>query len=850
MNIKKIITVILLSCLSFTLFSQGGRGELLTGKVVDEQNNEPVPYAAVVVLDGGNTSVITGDDGEFSLNIRSFVPGKTKIKISSMGYKTEVQVLPREIKDIQIKLKNQPQQLKDVVVKKAKYRNKNNPAVELIKKVVANKDINRQQSIDYYQYEKYEKIMFALNNITPEFKKKKMFKHFQFVFDNTDTTKLDGKEILPLYLKENISDCYYQRDPKETKEIVKANKMVSVDKYVDNQGLAECLKYMYQDVDIYDNDVVFLTNSFLSPIASTAPTFYRFYILDTVKVGEDKCVKMFFGSRNKEDLLFQGYLYVMLDGSYAIRKIDLSVNKNINLNFVKSVKIAQEYQKTPTKGWIKSSEETSIDFGLTAKSRGLFGQRTVSYKKFNFDPPSDKKIFSGPGVVTLDSANTHNENYWDANRHEKLSKSEAGTYTVMDSIQKVPVFKHAMDILTLLLFGYKDCGYFEIGPVNTFYSYNPVEGVRLRFGGRTTPRFSKRLNFETYAAYGFKDDLPKYYLGATWSFTKKSIYEFPVKSLLVSYQNDTKIPGQDLQFVQEDNILLSIKRGVNDKLFYNKTIKIEHLNEFDNHFSYKVGYLFNRQTPGGSLYFNNDSADLSHTNTVDHLNISEFSLDLRYAPNEKFYQTKLYRVPIQTAQPVIELQCTLGSKLWGNDYNYQNLKFSITKSFYWSIFGITDVVWESGKIFGKVPYPLLDLPRANQTYSYQILSYNLMNFMEFVGDEYTSLNVDHCFYGLLFNKIPLFNRLKWREVMSCKVLYGDLSKNNNPEYNTSLYKLPTENDGTVITHPLGGTPYIEGSVGITNIFKFFRVDLVRRFTYLDYAHVSPWGIRARFRFDF
>ena len=479
----------------------------------------------------------------------------------------------------------------------------------------------------------------------------------------------------------------------------------------------------------------------------------------------------------------------------------------------------------------------------------FFGQRTVSYKDYKVNKIRGDSIYKGVDVIQNKDADERNAAFWDIHRHQPLSKSEKGVYTIIDSVKKVPAFKRTMDIMMLLISGYKDLGYFEIGPVNTFYSYNPIEGVRLRFGGRTTPKFSKKINFESYLAYGYTDKNYKYYLGTTYSLTDKTIYNFPVKSIKLSIQDETKIPGQDLQFVQEDNILLSIKRGENNKLLYNKTFKIEHLNEFDNHFSYALSYNYTRQSPGGNLFFNPVNYNSSVDNTP-YINISEVSATLRYAPHEQFYTGKLYRTPIANKYPIIQLQYTIGSKILHNDYNYHNLRVSISKRFYPSVLGYTDVIWEAGKIFGKVPYPLMTIHRANQTYSYQISSYNLMNFLEFVSDQYISLNIDHCFNGFIFNKVPLLKKLKLREVATFKALYGSVSDSNNPNKQTGLFKLPVDIDGNPTTYTLEKKPYIEASVGVSNIFKFFRVDLVKRLSYLEHQNVSSIGIRARFKFDF
>jgi hypothetical protein len=847
MNIKRIIPSILLLFVPLFAFPEPINLESFKGIVVDTQSNEPIAFASIYLSDYGYKTK-TNATGQFILKIPNFSLAKNKAKVSCVGYKPEVISLSRNVKEVTVKMNRETQDLKEVTVKKQKYQNKKNPAVELIEKVIANKKNNRKEALEYYENEKYEKVQFAINHITPDFQKKKVFKHFQFVFENIDSLKNNGVKILPVYLKEDISINYYQRSPRKVKEIVKAHKAVSFAGF-DNQGIEDNIKYLYQDINIYDNNISLLSNQFLSPIAGSAPAFYRYYILDTIQSGADKYVKMYFGARNKEDLLFQGYLYIMLDGTYAIRKIELSINKAINLNWISDVKIVQDFVKTESNNWMLSEDQISINFGLSKNSRGLFGQKIVSYSNYKFTPQRTDSIFKGHSVQVLDSAKRRSDDYWELHRHEKLSSSEAGTYVAMDSVQKVPVFRRAMNIASIILFGYEDLGLFEIGPVNTFYMYNPIEGVRLRFGGRTTNKFSRKINLETYAAYGFNDERFKYYLGATWSFTNRNLQEFPVKTLKMSIQNETQLPGQQMQFLMEDNFLLSIKRGVNDKIFYNKTFKIEHLNEFQNHFSYTLGYKYTDMEPGGNMYYNYTDFN-AHTNDVKSLNASEFYLNLRYAPHESFYQGKTFRIPNYSRFPIFELRYNVGSKAFGNDYNYQTLRFNIKKRFYLSVLGYSDVVWEAGKIFGKVPYPLLNIPQANQTYSYQIESYNMMNFLEFVTDQYTSLLIDHTFNGFFFNKIPLTKHLNIREMVTFKALYGNVTKTNDPAQQSGLFKLPVEADGTPLTYTLGKTPYIEGSVGVGNIFKVFRVDLVRRFTYLNNPNVSKYGIRMRFRLDF
>ena len=743
----------------------------IKGSVIDAENGEPLPYVTIVFT-GKKQAAIADNNGIFTISTLDTI---SSITVSYLGYATQrIKVMPGQHTHLDIKLKTDVQALNEVVIKpgKSKYKNRNNPAVELIDNVIRNRAKNKSESFNYLQYEKYEKTIFALSNVSEEFKRDKLFSKFQFVFENTDTTEIDGKEIVPMYIKETLSDYFYKK-PYSHKEIVKANKMVSLEGYVDNKGVSEYLKYFYQNIDVYNDNIMFVSNQFLSPIAGTAPLFYKYFILDTVIVNKVRCIHVAFVPRNKTDLLFQGTLYILPDSSFALRRLDMTINKAINLNWVKSVRIRQDFDNIENKGYMLLRDELDLDFGITKNSLGIYGERTVSYNNFILDKPIDEDIFSGQLYVIRDDADSKTNDYWKNQRHMPLEKSEQGIYTVVDSIKQIPAFQHAMTFMVLVFTSFYDTKYLEIGPYTAFASYNPIEGLRLRFGGRTSPTFSKKIELSSYLAYGFMDKQYKYDFEAAYSLTDKTIHDFPVKYLKVKTQYDTQIPGEELEGVTPDNIWLTFKRGVNDKMYYNQKILIENLNEFDNHFSYTLGYQYIRETPAGHLIFNNTDYS-SGINNPTHIEYSEPYLVLRYAPNEQFYQGKLYRSSIANGYPVFQLQANFGIKFLADDYSYQNIKFSLTKRFWFSVIGYTDIILEAGKIFGKVSFPLLDIHRANQTYSYDVSSYNLMNFLEFVSDQYTSLNIDHCFNGFIFNKIPIFKRLKFREVASLKVLYGSL----------------------------------------------------------------------------
>lgn len=847
---KKILHSIYVSLalfISLNSFSQVAQKTIISGKITDELTGDPLPFVSVIIK-GTTAGTISDAAGKFRFETTVLA---TELNFSFIGYQTETRTIVHWKENVfNIIMKLSSIKLEEVVVtyEKKSYKNKDNPAVELIQNVIDHKDVNRIEAFDYLEYKKYEKVQFAISNISDNFKQSNMFNKFGFVFDNLDTTKRIGNAVLPVFIKETLSTHYFRKEPEAKKEVILAEKTIDMEKYLNNRGAANYLNYLYQNINIYDNEILFLTNKFLSPIAGTAPAFYKYFIIDTLPVNNTTCIRLFFQPRNKSDFLFHGNLYITLDSTYAVRKIDMGINKDINIDWVQDLSITQDFVPSADKKWILSKDEISIDFGVIKNTTGLYGQRTISYKDYKINEPIAEKIFKGPELVERIDTSSYNSNYWEANRQVPLSKSEKQVYSTIDSLNQMPEFRRRMDIITMLTAGFLNLGKVEIGPVSSFYSYNSIEGSRFRFGGRTTTDFSKKITLESYLAYGTLDKEFKYNAGVTYSLTPRTIYQFPVKSIKLSYLKDVKIPGTELNLSQQDNFFLSFKRGISDKMFLNHTFKAEFLNEFENHFSYTPGYSFTKQAPYGNLEFTL-SDPLLVDNNVENINISEVYVNLRYAPNESFYQGKQYRTSFPNRHPIIQLRIAGGSNFIGNDYDYLRLQFNISRRYYVSILGYTDVSLEAGKVFGNVPYPLLFMHRANQTYAYLKNSYNLMNFLEFVSDQYASVSIDHSFNGFILNKVPVIKKLKLREIVTCKVLYGSLSNRNNPDTQTNVFLFPTDASGIPLTYTLTNQPYIEAGFGFSNILRIFRVDFIRRFSYLGNPNVDKNGFRVQFRLD-
>jgi hypothetical protein len=819
---------------------------IVRGVITDARTHETMP-AVTIAFDGSTVGASTDNAGKYHLNGNG---NYSRIKVTFIGYKTVIKnIAPGTAQTVDVVLAEDRQVLTEVVVKsgkKARYTNRNNPAVELIRKVIAHKDSNRLESFNYAEYQQYERIIFSLSDLSEKFKNKKSFKNYRFLFTEQDSTEIGGRIQLPIYMEENLSDNYFRKSPFAKKQVILAHKQVKYDEhFVDNDGLKAYFNRMYMDIDIYDNNIPLLANQLLSPIADGAPSFYKFFITDTIKDVSPQLIELSFTPRNRTDMLFQGKIYITMDGNYAVQRAVLSVNKNINLNFVRQMQITLAFEKTEGGKYRLSQSDLKADFGLNKnKGGGVYGERVVIMNNFLVNKPRTPETYSGPSQMIAFNADEKGDEFWKANRPDTLKPGQGNIYKNIDSLQNLASFKRAMNLITLFVAGYDNLGPFEVGPVNTFYSYDPVEGFRLRLGGRTTTTLSKRYYFETYGAYGFKDDKFKYFFSGTYSLNDKSIYSFPQEYLRASVQHDVRIPGQELQFVQEDNFLMSFKRGLDDIYTYNDIFRLDYVHEYLSHFSYKFELKALNQSPAGALYFQNIVND--KPNTVNDLQTTELSMELRYAPHEKFYQGKLYRTPIPDKYPIFTLRYQEGIKgLLKGSYNYQDVTANITKRFYLSQLGFTDVSAEGGYIFNKLPYPLLDIPHANQSYSLQLQSYNMMNFLEFVTDHYASLNVDHHFNGFIFNKIPLLEKLKLREVVSFKSLWGGVRPENNPANDPSSLQFPVNSNNKPITYLLDNGPYMEASAGIENIFKVLRLDLIRRLSYLDHPDAPVWGVRAR-----
>lgn len=836
------------------LFSLEGQNEIrIKGLVTDSVSGEPLPYVSIIVK-GTTTGAATDLDGRFSLTVPSSASGMM-LEVSYLGYSTK-QVPLKSGQSLSIQLAPTGIALNEVVVKpgRERYRRRDNPAVAFVKNVIERRDANDPRNHDYYSYDRYQKMVFAMNDYKPKKREDGKTGKFDFLEEFIDTLDV-GTTILPISEKEHFETVYYRRDPHSEKRLVKGDKSAGVDEVFSRDGIQQFLNEAFREVDIFRNNIPLFLQRFVSPLSSLGPTFYKYYLMDTLEIDGQKCMDLGFVPFNSESFGFTGHLYVTLDSTYFVRRVLLNVPKDINLNFVSHMTIDQTFRREPDGTRLITKDDIRVNFKLSEKSKGMFAQRLIVYSNHSFEPDTAQlAIFEQPAPsITLKEAYTQTDKFWEENRPQEGRRRNPNTVDkLMAKLRSIPIFYVTEKIVTILVSGYVPAtkdeanNKFEFGPMNTTISGNAIEGARFRVGGTTTPQFHKRLTLDGFVAYGVRDKKMKYDALVEYSFIDRKQYrkEFPMHSIRFEYMYDINKLGQQYMYTSKDNFLLAIRRKRDTRATYLRKAELTYTREHYNGISYSAVLRNKREYATPYAVFDRINADGSRT-SLDHYDMTELELNFRYGHNEKFYQTRNNRIPITFDAWVFNLSHVMGWKgFLGSSYNYQRTDIGLQKRLWFSAFGYTDIILKAGKVWTKVPYPLLILPNANLSYTIQPEAYTNMNAMEFINDEYASWDVTYYMNGLLLNRIPLIKKLKWREVFCFRGLWGHLSDKNNPAKSTGLFAFP---EGSMT---LGKAPYMEASVGIENIFKFLRLDYVWRLNYRDNPDIQTHGVRCTMRIQF
>ncbi|MDE6409804.1 MAG: carboxypeptidase-like regulatory domain-containing protein [Muribaculaceae bacterium] len=744
--------------------------------------------------------------------------------------------------------------LDEVIIyrKKNKYSKKNNPAVELIKDIRHNRDIIDPTKSPKYSYEKYEKTLIGTTDFNLDFNNlPKSQQKFRFMEQFIDTAPWTGKRMLDLSLLEKSSVRLKGKDPKVDKEIVLGRREQGISEMFDAENIRVMLSDVLREIDIYDNDLNLMQNRFVSPVSNIGPDFYMYHITDTVYFGGEHCIEISFAPKTPETFGFNGHLYIPRDDSVRyVKRVSMRVPKAININYIDNIFVSQNYEKDSLGKVHKVLDDLSLEISILKTIPPIFGSRQTRYGNFSY---SERDEYSAYYSVIGEEFEEENatlqpEEFWNEKRIIPFTYAESNMTHLMPYMRKVKALYWGEKILRILFHGYVGTrpaySKFNIGPVNTFISYNDVEGLRLKLGGMTTSSFSDHFFLRGYGAYGFKDRKWKYNAEIEYSFFKKKQHsrEFPMNGIRATYQYDTDQIGVRYLYSNPDNVILSLRRKRNDLIIYKRLMRLEYNLELRNNLSFNIGYQHETSESTGWVAFRNGYGDSS-----DKYMLGTFFATIRFAPGEKFVQTVSNRRPVNMDAPVFSITHEYGPKrLLGADFVVNKTELSFRKRFWFSAFGYTNLLIKGSKIWSQVPFPALLWQNANLSYTIQQESFALLNPMEFAMDQCASWDLEYFVNGALFNRIPLIKKAKLREIISFKGFFGSLSKKNNPAYNKDLYVFPSESH----TMEMRKKPYMEIGVGIDNIFTLLRIDYVWRLTYRDHPDIDKSGIRVSLHLSF
>ncbi|MCR4809653.1 MAG: DUF5686 and carboxypeptidase regulatory-like domain-containing protein [Prevotella sp.] len=831
----------------------------ITGEIIDDKSGLPVPYASAIYR-GNKVAVASDEEGKFTIERHQ----GWRLTVSSVGYIPQVINITRQTPDhIVVRLKADTQQLSEVSVKskrKSKYSRKDNPAVELMKKVIAAKKRTELKNHDFYQYNNYQKITLALNDLTEPDLNSRMFHKHQWLLNQIEVCQYNQKLILPMSVEETVAQKIYRKDPHAEKSIIKGQNSTGInDLFQTGDILNSVLKDVFTDIDIYEDNVRLFQYPFTSPIGKDAIQFYRFYISDTLYVGSDKCIMLDFIPNNPQDFGFRGQIYILADSSYQVKRCELTIPKTSDVNWVENMKCLQEFTQLENGEWVLTVDDMFVELMAAKFFSKFIVIRTTRRTDFSFEEIPNSLLRGRKSVLKDAYAEMQDDDFWNQYRQVELTKSESSIDQLIKHMEELKGFKYILFGLKALIENFVETGSKEhpskidIGPVNTIVSQNFYDDIRFRASAQTTANLHPHLFLKGYVARGIASHQNYYDAEAIWAFNRPGYLprEFPRQTISFQSMRDVALPSDKFIQTDKDNMFTSVKVTEIDKMFlYNR----QAFNfDFEQEWGFKVfaEAKTERVAPVGNI----ELKPLNAETPLNHIRYTEGTVGIRYAPGETFINTKQHRWPLNLEAPVFRLQHTMGfNGVLGGQYNYNFTEGEFYKRAWLPMnWGKIDTRLKFGAQWNRVPYPLLIMPVANLGYILEDQTFNLINNMEFLNDRYASLMIDWDLNGKVFNRIPLLRKLKWREWLSVKCLWGQLTDKNNP--------FLTENAGNSIlmdfpegSHVMNSkTPYIEASFGIHNILKLLHVEYVRRLNYLDGEYRSSankQGVRFMIRTTF
>lgn len=805
---------------------------VIKGKVTDAETGDPISFGTVG-FEGTAIAVYTNDAGEYKIETQ--VP-KDSLSFSFYGYTTVKRpVTPGVEQQINVKMTPLATAMKDIVL-----TTQEDPAYGVLRKVIKNKEKYDKRNFESYEYESFTTIVGSFDKIPKAIRDKKVGTDIASVLDSLKDE--EGKSVgLPFFASEAVSRYYFRKNPEKSTEKIIGTKVTGV--FIQDGSLvSQIIGASFQNYNFYQNWMTVVEKDFISPIADGGFAFYEYTMWDTISYLGKTLYEIKVSPKREQDLAFTGKIWIE-DSTFALRKVKVEVGKGANINYVNEIKIEQELVPTSAGPWLPEYSEVYIKLSpVSEKWTGL----ESNFKSYNSDfvvnSPKPLKFYEDPIVVEEEAAQRNIE-FWEQKRVEPLTEEEKRIYAIIDTVKNIPRVKTYVEVIDVAINGFYKTKYIDFGQYMTFFAYNDIEGPRFSLGARTNKNFSQKWTFRGSSAYGIKDNQFKYYGQAGYIVSRKDWTK-----ITASFKYDIDqiaIPEDKLE--ENNNLFLAFtKWGTLRGPTYNTTADLSFFRQFTKDFSQRITFrnrfynpvfpfaYFERNTPG-SIIIN------------ENLTTSEIILETRLARDELFVINDNERISLGTKSwPVLKLKVGLGLKdVLGSQFNYQKVDVTLSDNFKVGVLGRSYYDLSYGKIFGTVPVLLQEVHLGNRTPFYTTAGYNLMDYFEFVSDEYLTLKYRHYFQGLFFNRIPLIKKLNWRFLTTANVLFGGLSDKNR-ELNAPYDRF---GNTTLQLYALKNVPYVELGYGIENIFKILRVDAFHRITYLDKPSARKFGIKISFQFS-
>ena len=851
LNMKGIRLFVLIYTLLLGMAIHAQQSLQITGVITDEETGDSISFASIVYK-GHNISTVANVFGQYTIPRQE----GWNITVSAVGYKSRIiPVNSKTRRKLNITLKPARQELAEVTVKsrRNRYSRKDNPAVELMRRVVAAKKKTDLSNNDYYRYNKYEKLTLALNDLTPQQLESPFFTKKPWLLNQVEVNPYTNKLVLPVSVDETVSQKFYRKSPKDEKNIIQGQTSTGINDYFQTGDIINTVvKDVFTNVDLYQDDIRILQRPFTSPMSEKGIGFYRYYIEDTLAIGQDSCIHLAFVPNNMQDMGFRGDLYILKDSTLHLRRCQLSIPKQSNVNFVESLQVLQEYEKLPDGQWVLTTDDMITELQLfDFISAGAIVTRITRYSDYDFSEVPNKIFHGQKKEVTEADAQMRDKAFWNQYRQVELTRSENSMDKFMENIQNMKGFKYIIYGLKTIVENSMETGdpnYVDICPINTLLTRNYVDGWRTRLSAKTTANLNKHFFLSGYYAHGWGSHRNYYDAEMTYSLNAKKYlpHEFPRRTMTIQSSQDICSPNDRFMESDKDNIFVAMKWAETNKMMSYNRQKVSF--EYETDWGLKAiisGKTEENEAFGAMNYQTLDKPFVpinSKTGNGEYLRTTEASFYVRYAPGETYINNKLRRRVINLDAPVFSLSHTIGfNGVLGGDYNFHLTEAHIFKRFWLNSWGKFDVDLKGGIEWDQVPYPLLIMPASNASFIIQKNTFSLINTMEFVNDRYVSLMLAWDMNGKILNRIPLAKKLYWREYLGVRMLWGDLSDKNNPGKNPGNPRLMYFPEGTNIMNP--NRPYMEMVVGVHNIFKFFRVEYVKRLTYKDLPSAPHWGMR-------